>query len=87
MKTKKFKGGVLIYRCRNCKKEYESYHVPDIQLAMIAIINNWDGTNQINTKDGYDWLQEFKGDDMTETHNCNKSEYGVADLIKGVEDK
>ena len=79
------KGGDLFYKCRNCKKVYNTTHVPDIQLSLIAITNDWKDTNLFHKK--ANWIKDIDGSDMFDIHNCNENDFGIADLIKGTLDK
>lgn len=73
-----FKPGLLEYKCRRCGEISSSIHAPDVNMALLAIMNDWD----IN-KLGWTGMMVHK----TEPHHCKDGGFGVSDLIGGVEDK
>jgi hypothetical protein len=72
------KGGFLQYKCRRCGEIVQDTHVPDLQAALLYILNDWDMKIM-----GWTGVPANK----TDTHRCKKDEWGVIDLIGGVEDK
>lgn len=80
------KGGFLIYKCRKCGAEVKNTHVPDVQLALILIINGdklpakWGGNETLH---GIHTCNAF----YVNLDKRNFPVYGVTDLIGGEEDK
>ena len=74
----KGKGGDLIYKCRHCGKIIRDTHVPDLQLAMIAMTSHAE----------HFWMKDW-GTPMhiTEVHYCDLKNIGVTDLIGGEYDE
>lgn len=81
----KIKGGELVYKCRGCGKTYSNMHVPDIQLALLAINNDWNSFDAIYASQP--WLKDFNKNSLYDIHICEEFHYGVADLIGGRLDK
>ena len=87
MKAMKFKGGTLIYKCRNCGKEYEEVHVPDVNFALLAITGDFQHKEIVDEfYKTCEWAKEFNRKDLTAIHFCSEKVFGVADLIGGETD-
>jgi hypothetical protein len=70
------KQGTLKYRCRRCGEENNSWHVPDLPLALMRIIHgsplpeDWGPANP----------------KMLTLHSCKDGHQGIAHLIGGTID-
>lgn len=64
---------MLRYRCRMCGEEFQNTHVPDVMVAIQAIINGWSNP----------WPDSaFPLPGLVEMH-VHQDGYGTADLIGG----
>jgi hypothetical protein len=70
------KPGTLKYRCRRCGEENNSWHVPDLPLALMHIING----NPLPE----DWGPA--NPKLLTTHSCKDGHQGIADIIGGTID-
>ncbi len=71
------KGGYLQYKCRRCGVIIQNTHAPDIFIALICIMNDWE-TNKMG------WIG--MSPQKTDIHTCKNGEYGISDLVGGIED-
>ena len=66
-------GGKLLYKCRLCGAVDSNTYVPDIQLAILCILNGYPKPEQ--------WVGMLPS--ASSTHLCEDGKTGVADLIGG----
>ena len=71
------KGGVLIYKCRSCRKLNKSTHVPNGLEALVSI--------RCYGRSPVEWGAMIAC--MTDICNCTDGNLGISDLIGFEEDK
>lgn len=72
--------GVLIYRCKYCNVSFNGVHVPDVELALITLMNDYEPpSNWI----GKEMLHKFT------LHHCGTEGrlVSIAEVVGGEKDK
>ena len=71
------KSGVLVYKCRRCGELSKHIMVPDVDMALVCIMNKITAPKK--------WNGNLPG--ILNMHTCGDGNTGITDLIGGEKDK